>query len=745
MSRTLQLDMTGIEKEQAHAHELAPSVPAKADNYSTPIVAKNIRIVKREFPAGRWVNWGINAEKPKFPYTPETLRPAKAGNSETWGELSTALQNVKSKTALGIGFQFNGDGLWGVDLDHAIDPETRIIAGWAKEIIAELDTYTELSPSGTGFHLIAKAPGFSADRHKRAVPNTPGIVEMYGADRYFTITANIFDGRDTIEERPSQLLSVYNRFLAETTTARKEPVRGKQSSPEKYLQNMQRDPGFLTLWNGGRPNGDESKDDFALMCKLLYWTNRDTAKAQELFLSSPHVQTKDEKHLKKMNRGGAHPYLPRLTEDANRALTSTAAEDDKQTKRPELNTGMGASSLEYPHTITLKNGTTRPTETVDNFRVCLKKYGVEVGYNCLSKEIIPPKVFTERYSSVAVNTAFLSYCQDLCAREQIPKTRDRVAGWLSTVANENRVHPVQKYLEALPIASEIVEIKHLFSCLKLAEGANHRLSYRLLKKWLVQCVAMAYNDDGSCGGEGVLVLQSAEGRGKTTFFRNLCKSIPSVFKEGAEQNSDKDKLIENTRYWITELGEIERSTLKELGTLKAFITNSVDEYRAPYGSTSAKYPRYTCFCGTVNDPDFLRAAGRRFWVIPLADVDLEELHRVDIDRVWAEAFAIFRADSTAFRLNKEEIADVIKLSGQFEKVSPEETALRDMLDFSAKQTLWKWKTASEIGRQVGITDAARIGRALRKIGYEKGSETHPFRIKDGRSTYLVPPYVGPEF
>lgn len=747
MSRSVVVDFRGIEKEQAHATELAPAVPAKADYLTTPILAKNIPIVKREFPSERWVNWGINPEKPKFPYNPANLRPAKAGQPDTWGELSSAVKNVKDKKALGIGFQFNGDGLWGVDLDHAIDPESRKIELWAREIISELDTYTEISPSGTGFHLIARAPGFEAERHKKAVDKSSGVVEMYGTDRYFTITANIFDGRDKINERGHELLSVYNRFLSPAPAqTQKSPKQRGQTSPEKYLKNMLKDPYCLSLWNGERPNGDESKDDFALMCKLLYWTNRDTEKARELFLSSPHTQGKDAAHTKKLNRGGAAPYLPRLIEDANNTLTSTAAEDDKQTQASSvLNTGEGEQPDEYPDIVTLKNGATRPAETLANFKVCLAKYGVTVGYNCLSREIIPPRAFRERYTPVAINTALLSHCQDLCAMEQIPKTRDRVAGWLSTVANENRVHPVQRYLERLPEAHGTDEIKRLFGCLELTKEAPRNLSYKLLRKWLVQCVAMSYNDSGSYGGEGVLVLQGSQGIGKTSFFRALCKGLKGSFKEGAEQNSDKDKLIENTKYWITELGELERSTLKEMGTLKAFITNGSDEYRAPYGTSSVKYPRFTSFCGTVNDPDFLKEAGRRFWVIPLEDIDLEKLGEVDVSRVWAEALSIWRGNPLAFRLTKEEAAEVIKFSGKFEKVSTEETTLRDMLDFSADRKRWSWKTASELSRQLGLSDTAKVGRALRKIGYERGSEERPCRLKDGRSMYLVPPPIQPQY
>lgn len=749
MSRTVKIDFTGItsgKKEQAHSHELAQSVPAKADYVAPLIVLENLDIVRREFPANGWVNWGINPNKLKMPYTPATLRPAKAGQPDTWGTLSEAIRNVKAGKAKGIGYQFDGSGLWGVDLDHAIDPNTKEIYPWARGIIAKLNTYTEISPSGTGFHMIARADSFVAEQHKKAVHGTDGIVEVYGADRYFTVTGNIFDGRDTINERTEALFSVYNTFLAEA-----EPPAPKAKerpsaigTPEKYLKNMLKDAYCQQLWNGERPNKNESKDDFALMCKLLYWTNRDTEKARELFLSSPHVQSKDEKHTKKLHRGGASPYLPRLIEDANHTLTSTAASDDRAGLPTGLYTGGGGAPADYPDIITLKNGTVRPAETLANFKVCLAKYGIKVGYNCLSHEIIAPKSFREQYSPVARQAALLSYCQDLCALEQIPKTPSRVAGWLSTVADENKVHPVQRYLEKLPPASGTAEIKHLFSCLELAEAAPKRFSFTLVKRWLVQCVAMAYNTEGSYGADGVLVLQGKQGIGKTSFFRALCKPLKGYFKEGAEQNSDKDKLIENTKYWITELGELERSTMKEMGALKAFITNSADEYRAPYGVSSVKYPRYTSFCGTVNEADFLKEAGRRWWIIPLVDIDLDELKNVNIPQVWAESYALWRADHNAFRLSKEESQEAERFSSNFERKTIEEQTILDCMDFEADSSEWEWKTASVIARQLSLPDPVKVGKALRKIIYGGGRHLKRKAPKN-KVMYFVPPYNMPDY
>lgn len=731
MSRTVKIDFTGItsgKKEQAHSHELAQSVPAKAD-----IVLENLDIVKREFPANGWVNWGINPDNLKKPFTPATLYAAAPGRPNTWGTLSEAIRNVKAGKALGIGFNLDNSGIYCIDLDHVIDSETKEIHPEALDIIAELDTYTEVSRSGTGFHLFVRADTkitktrktLSANGMKSQEGNAPGI-EVYCKGQYIIVTGNIFDGRDTINERAETLSSVYNKYFSETKppAPKAKERQGTVGTPEKYLKNMLKDAYCQQLWNGERPNKNESKDDFALMCKLLYWTNRDTEKARELFLSSPHVQSKDEKHTKKLHRGGASPYLPCLIEDANHTLTSTAASDDR---------------ADYPDTVTLKNGTVRPAETLANFKACLAKYGIKVGYNCLSREIIAPKSFREQYSPVARQAALLSYCQDLCALEQIPKTPSRVAGWLSTVADENKVHPVQRYLEKLPPASGTAEIKHLFSCLELAEAAPKRFSFILVKRWLVQCVAMAYNSEGDYGADGVLVLQGKQGIGKTSFFRALCKPLKGYFKEGAEQNSDKDKLIENTKYWITELGELERSTMKEMGALKAFITNSADEYRAPYGVSSVKYPRYTSFCGTVNEADFLKEAGRRWWIIPLVDIDLDELKNVNIPQVWAESYALWRADHNAFRLSKEESQEAERFSSNFERKTVEEQTILDRMDFEADSSEWEWKSASVIARQLSLPDPVKVGKALRKIIYGGGRHLKRKAPKN-KVVYFVPPY-----
>jgi primase-polymerase (primpol)-like protein len=88
----------------------------------------------------------------------------------------------------GIGFVFTPeDDLCGVDLDGCLDPETGEIEGWAQEIIEELDSYTEISPSGTGVHVLVRGT-LPAGRNRK------GRFEAYDRGRYFTVTGRHLAG-----------------------------------------------------------------------------------------------------------------------------------------------------------------------------------------------------------------------------------------------------------------------------------------------------------------------------------------------------------------------------------------------------------------------------------------------------------------------------------------------------------------------------------------------------------------------
>jgi hypothetical protein len=121
-----------------------------------------------------WVGWDLrlraNAqpgdEPTKVPIDPRTGREAKANDPNTWGTLAEAewraqqLRGRKSFVDGGIGLQFceldDGRAIAGVDLDTCVAGGT--IAPWAQAVIGRFASYTELSPSRTGLHILFTYP-----------------------------------------------------------------------------------------------------------------------------------------------------------------------------------------------------------------------------------------------------------------------------------------------------------------------------------------------------------------------------------------------------------------------------------------------------------------------------------------------------------------------------------------------------------------------------------------------------------
>jgi putative DNA primase/helicase len=129
---------------------------------------------------------------------------------ETWTGYQDALRACEEQGYGGIGFVFTSkDDLCGVDIDGCLDPETGEMEGWAQEVVEELDSYTEVSPSGTGVHVLVRAE-LPEGRNRK------GRFEAYDRGRYFTMTGRHLEGTPrTIEGRQEELESVLQCVFGE--------------------------------------------------------------------------------------------------------------------------------------------------------------------------------------------------------------------------------------------------------------------------------------------------------------------------------------------------------------------------------------------------------------------------------------------------------------------------------------------------------------------------------------------------
>jgi putative DNA primase/helicase len=133
----------------------------------------------------QWVVWKAVGDKPdKVPYSARTGRRASSTDLLTWSTFQDVLEAYENGDYAGLGFVFSSaDPYTGIDLDDCVDADGEI-ALWALEIVRYFDSYTELSATGSGLHIIVRGE----------VPNRrKGEVEVYSSKRFFTVTGHVVE------------------------------------------------------------------------------------------------------------------------------------------------------------------------------------------------------------------------------------------------------------------------------------------------------------------------------------------------------------------------------------------------------------------------------------------------------------------------------------------------------------------------------------------------------------------------
>ena len=204
-----------------------------------------------------------------------------------------------------VAFCFTEGGPFiGFDLDYVtVDGE---FTEEARTIVQRLDSYTEVSSSGTGLHVIAE--GDHSDDHKhRGDLSEAGHLEVYDAGQYFALTGEEYDGFTSVESRPTVVREVQDDYLPErqmfSFTSQQKPVSEQEfdggeadATPEQvrrtiraYVKTDSHDVSreVLRLWRGsdeGRPSASEA--DMAFVAQLHYWCKGDQQLMDECFRAS---------------------------------------------------------------------------------------------------------------------------------------------------------------------------------------------------------------------------------------------------------------------------------------------------------------------------------------------------------------------------------------------------------------------------------------------------------------------------
>jgi len=667
----------------------------------------------------QWVNWKFEnkyGRKTKIPKNPKTGGNAQTNNTSTWASYELALSQADKYD--GIGFMFD-NGICGIDLDNKDNNPQ--IEEQAQTIIQLMDTYTEPSPSGTGYHIIFKCNlekipqinGKLAPEYYQKNPHNGAECYFSGlTNRYFTFTDKPLNDKG-IEDRTEQILIFLERYMKKVKTLKESDGSSQDNDVLDFMRKEKNAQKFINLYDHGNIsvyNNDRSVADMALCNKLAIYCKGDSGQIDRLFRRSALYREKWEREDYRTNT-------------INKAIalytgTPSKTKKDKKKQPPELQT---------KHV------------TIENLAKYLQDQGIKLRYNIINRTTdiqgLDSKYSTEHATDILPTIVYdkLKFIYDKCPKGDIKE-------YLSVIASTNRYNPVLDMLSDSTWDGQD-RLPELFSILGIKD--DDRLSKTLVYKWLWQCLSMAKNElSNAYGSDGILVLQGNQGIGKTSFVRKMAVN-PELCHIGKSLDfRDKDTLRRCGSNWIVELGEIETTFKSDKEKLKAFITDETDLYRLPYGSADIHLARRTSFIGTCNSTEYLidETGNRRFWTVPVHKIDLESLAKFDSLQLWLQVDLKISHNRQGFRLTPDEQAMLTKRNSVHEKPLKGEPEVRDILNIAErnkkdisfkKVTVTEFKQAHEALKAYSVQ---QISQALNKIGI---SEAIPQKV-NGKTQRLRP-------
>ncbi len=285
-----------------------PSIEELSERYrSIPTYMKQQR---------RWVVFALTERNGKLNKTPLNPNNVREGASSTdpsqWGEFEEALRACAENGFGGIGYELDGSGLIGVDLDNHPNPGGNSITqqefqALANRFVKELNSYSEWSVSGNGIHIFCfgKLP-----EGRRKSEN----VEMYDSGRFIAMTGNSI-GHRSLQNRQSEINAFWKEFLDDTEKKAKQKAEVEARNRE-YLSALPKNAviaslsdssviskgcssskigvKFSALWKGDLSvcDNDHSKCDQAFCNYLAFFTNCNFDQMDRIFRSSGLMREK---------------------------------------------------------------------------------------------------------------------------------------------------------------------------------------------------------------------------------------------------------------------------------------------------------------------------------------------------------------------------------------------------------------------------------------------------------------------
>lgn len=688
---------------------------------------ENIPKEMQEIP--NWLVWKYNIKNgkaTKVPYSIKTNKPADPNNKvnqHKFEELTNESVNYD-----GIGFVFDGKGIFGVDVDsNDIEDMKDFMSGGKDNPFYEfyqLGTYCEISPSGKGMHFY-----FKGDLPDKSFKNSKTGVEMYSKNRYFTVTGNsvnpefnkVIDGTEIIKplyekHKTHKEVSSNNSLIIQD--------KGNDIEIDDLIHKIMNSKGkekFYSLFYEGDTNeygNDDSSADQALANILMWWTNHDLEKANLMFKQSALYRDKWD------SRRGNSTYGMNTLLEASRIVTGgynglqlqnritfkdfellkslTVKDYEKHIQLIKNRAGKGLTLNDSQTTDYDENGILWVWKSEDevypigNYLNSEKMWDlfVDMFYNEFSErdEIFDFRTKKVRDYSDNDDKEIFKLIAEIYGVEIKKKYWSEIP---HNIAKKRSYNPLKLRVEQ-QIWDGTPRVENYFIDLLGCEDSEY--TKEVTKIWFTGLINRIY--DPGCKFEIVPILTGEQGIGKSTACSILLPDYFTDSLKGFGNTKDDYQLLESVA--VVELSELKSLKKSEMADVKSFISARYDDIRRSYGRRTVKIPRHCVFIGTSNPDDFLKdeTGERRFYPMKVKQ-QAPKIHPMEVSedyilQVLAEA-KVFYDNKEPLILSKETIA-VSKIVQEQHKVQdPAKEAILNYLDMKVPN---EWYEMNQIEKQI---------------------------------------------
>lgn len=290
-----------------------------------------------------------------------------------------------------------------------------------------------------------------------------------------------------------------------------------------------------------------------------------------------------------------------------------------------------------------------------------------------------------------------------------------------------KYNPLKTYFKTLPKWDGVTD--HIAQYTNFVKLGSYESSEQFLyhfRKWCVRAVkcaiitsyfnkqAFVLTDDGK--GQNI---------GKSTWIRFLCPSKLSKYIAEDISNNDKDTRIMIGKNFLINMDELAALSKKEINQLKSLFSKDQINDRLPYDSKNTIIPRVASFIGSTNMSTFLHdeTGSVRWLCFVIEDIDWRYKEVFNIDKLWAQAYALSKDDKFIAELSREDIIENEIRNDKFQYLSSERESL---IKFIKPSTISDgvFRTATEITTYLkshtGLPlNKIQIGKALKACRFER--------------------------